>query len=214
MNRRLKATSSVRTSAGFQTLAGWLLRLFRLDFTVFDDVRGERTATASAVLIVLGASITAGVGSWIWSMQHDYSGLDTAEVFVKTVLAGGLIQTGVFFVWVYITYVVLARAFGSQVVFADLVRTVGLAFAPMALSLFVGLAPLAVPFGVFSLGFMLLTTTAAVEQTAGVSEREAMVANLAGFGTFLVFMGAFANVAEAGSFGGLAPGLLFFSMDL
>lgn len=214
MNRRVRASTGVRTSAGFQTLAGWILRLARLDFSVFEDVRAERTATASAILIVLSASLTAGFGSWVWALQHDeFRGLDAAEVFIKTVLAGGLLQTGVFFVWVYITYIVIARAFGSQVLFADLARTMGLGFAPVALSLFVAIAPLAVPFGVFSLGVTLLTTTSAVEQTSGVGQREAIFANVAGFGTFLVFMGALANVAEAGTFGGLAPGILFFSLD-
>jgi hypothetical protein len=214
MNRRARAATGVRTSAGFQTLAGWLLRLARLDFSVFDDLRSERTATASAILIVLAASLTAGMGSWFWALQNDdLGGLDPAEVFVKTVLAGGLLQTGVFFLWVAMTYVVLTRMFAVQVLYADLVRTMGLAFAPVALGLFVALTPLAVPFGVFALSVTLLTTTNAVEQTSGVGQREAIFANLAGFAAFLVFMGALANVAEAGRFGGLAPGLLFFALD-
>jgi len=41
-----------------------------------------------------------------------------------------------------------------------------------------------------------------------------MVANLAGFAAFLIVMGGFANIAEVGTFGGLAPGILFFSLDL
>jgi hypothetical protein len=39
-----------------------------------------------------------------------------------------------------------------------------------------------------------------------------MLANLAGFAIFLIFMGAAANIAKAGAFGGLAPGILFFSL--
>ncbi len=203
-----------RGATGYQVLAGWLGRVARLDFSVFDEVKTERTATASAILVVLGASLMAGIGSWVWSFQHDsYSGLGAGEVFIKAVLGGTIIQTGVFFVWVYLTHLVLTRMFAAQVYFQELVRTMGLAFAPVALSLFVGVAPLAVPFGVLSLGLAFLVTNVAVEQTAGVTEREATFANLGGFTAFLVFMGAFANVAEAGVFGGLAPGLLFFSLD-
>jgi hypothetical protein len=195
-------------------LAGWLGRVARLDYSVFEEVKTERTATASAVLVVFGASLIAGIGSWIWSFQHDsYAGLGVGEVFIKTVLGGTVVQTAVFFAWVYLTHLVLTRMFGAQVLFQELVRTMGLAFAPVALSLFVAVAPLAVPFGVLSLGLTFLVTNVAVEQTAGVTEREATFANLGGFGAFLVFMGAFANVAEAGVFGGLAPGLLFFSLD-
>jgi hypothetical protein len=201
------------SAAGFQTLGGWILRIARLDFSVFDDARKERTGTAGAVLIVLSASIVAGIGTVIWAMQHDYEGLNPAPIFLKACIAGGLLQTAVWLLWVYMTQWVLIRL-GAQVVFQELIRTMGVAFAPMYLSIFVGVAPLAVPFGIFSLGLTVLFSNIAIEQTTGVTPREATFANLAGFGAFLVFMGAFANVAEAGTFGGLAPGILFFSLDL
>lgn len=211
MNKRVRAQSG---GGSFAILAGWIGRVARLDFSVFDEVRGERTATASAVIVVLGASMMAGLGSWIWGAQHeDLAGIDLPELFLKTVIAGGLIQTGVWFAWVYVTYMVLARAFGAPVLFGELIRVMGLAFAPVALSVFVGIAPLAVPFGVFSLSMAAIYTHIAIEQTAEVTPREAVLANLAGIGTFLIFMGAFANVAEVGGIGGLAPGILFFSLD-
>lgn len=216
MQRRVRTQSRTPTTSGggYAILGGWLGRLARLDFDVFDDVRGERTATASAIMIVLAASVLAGLGSWAWALQHsEFEGLDTMPVFVKTVLAGSLVQLVIWFVWVYITYLVLARAFAAAVAFQELVRTMGLAFAPVALSVLVGIAPLAVPFGVFSLSAAFLFNNIAIEKTSGVTTREATFANLAGFGLFVVFMGAFANIAEAGTFGGLAPGLLFFSLD-
>lgn len=214
MERRVRPQPRpATTSGGYAILAGWLLRIARLDFDVFEEVRRERTATASAIIVVLGASILAGLGSWIWAMQHDFEGLDTAPVFVKTVLAGSLIQLAVWFAWVYMAYLVLSRAFAAPVTFQELVRTMGLAFAPVGLSILVGIAPLAVPFGVISLSLAFLYGNIAIEATSGVTTREATFANLAGFVTFVIFMGAFANVAEAGTFGGLAPGLLFFSLD-
>jgi hypothetical protein len=214
MQRRVKAEPRSR-SAGYATIGGWLGRLASLDFAVFEDIQKERTATAGAILIVLGASIFAGFGSWIWALQHsEFQGLDGVEVFLKTVLAGGLLQTGVWFLWVYMAYFVLHRGFAAQVTFPELMRSMGLAFAPVALSLLVAIAPLAVPFGILSLGAAFLFTNFAIETTADVTTRESTFANLAGFGTFLIFMGALANVMEAGTFGGLAPGLLFFSLDL
>lgn len=194
-------------------LSGWLVRLFKLDFSVFDDVRNERTATASAVLIVLGAGIIAGLGSWGWALQHDkYDGLDPAPVFLKTVVAGSLIQLLIWFAWVYIAYVLSTRMFGAHVSFQELVRTMGLAFAPVALSIGVAITPLAIPFGVFSLAITFIFTNIAIEQASDLNTRESMLANLGGFGAFLVFMGAAANIAKAGAFGGLAPGILFFSL--
>jgi hypothetical protein len=107
MQRRVRPPQSRYASGGYATLAGWLLRLARLDFTVFDDVQAERTATASAILVVLGAGLLAGLGSWGWALQYSkYDGLDAAPVFLKTVLAGSLIQLIIWFAWVYIVYLV------------------------------------------------------------------------------------------------------------
>jgi hypothetical protein len=65
-----------------------------------------------------------------------------------------------------------------------------------------------------SLGVTFLFSNIAVEQASGLDTREATIANAGGFAAFLIFMGVAANVYEAGTFGGLAPGLLFFSLDL
>jgi hypothetical protein len=129
------------------------------------------------------------------------------------VIGGTVVQTAVFFGWVYLTHLLLVRAFGAQVLFQELIRVLGLAFAPVALSILVAIAPLAVPFGVLSLSLTFLFSYVAVQQTAGVTPREAAIANLGGFAAFLVFMGAFANVAEVADVGGLAPGILFFALD-
>ena len=215
MNRRVRAptASARRRSIGYQTLGGWLFRLARLDFSVFEEIRAESTATAGAIGIVLTASLVAGIGSWLWAMQHDDLELDTASVFLKTVLAGGLIQTGVWMLWIYITHWILTRVMASQVEYPELARTMGLGFAPMFLSVLVAVSPLAVPFGVLSLALTMLFSNVAVEVATGVSPREATIANLAGFGAFLGIMGISANLFEENTIGGLAPGLLFFALD-
>jgi hypothetical protein len=193
---------------------GWLGRLLRFDYTVFEEVRNDRAATPTALAIVLTSGILGGIGTVIWASQHDdFGGVDVMEVILKSLIAGSIIQTVVWFAWVYITYMLVARVFGSTVLFGELTRVMGFAFAPVALNVLVAIAPLAVPFGLLSYGAALMLTTAAVEQSAEVEPRQAMLATLAGFGVFLIFMGAFANVMEVATFGGLAPGVLFFSLD-
>lgn len=212
MQRRVRAQP--RSGGSYSTVGAWLGRLARLDFTVFEDVRGEHSATAGAIIIVLGASILAGLGSWIWAIQTDWEALGTGAVFWRTVLAGSVIQLIVWFIWVYLAYVLATWAFGAAVTFQALLRTMGLAFAPVSLSILVAIAPLAVPFGVLSLGATVLFTNIAVEQASGLDTREATLANFGGFAVFLIFMGVAANIAEVGSIGGLAPGVLFFALDL
>jgi hypothetical protein len=98
--------------------------------------------------------------------------------------------------------------------FSELVRTMGFAFAPVGLSLLIAVTSLAVPFGLLAFGMAVLFTNVAIERTSGADVRETMLANLTGFGAFVVVMGVFANIAEVGTLGGIAPGILFFSLDL
>jgi len=193
----------------------WLGRLVRLDYTVFDELRSDRSATPIAIIIVLGAGVLAGLGTWIWALQHDHlRSLDVVEVLLKALIIGSIVQTAVWFAWVYITYMLAARVFGSVVRFGELTRVMGFAFAPVALGVLIAIAPLAVPFGLLAFGITLMLTAAAVEQAAELEPRQAMLSTLGGFAVFLVFMGAFANILEVSTYGGLAPGILFFSLDL
>ncbi len=198
-----------------QTVGSWLARLLRFDFAVFDEIRSEPSATTGALIVVFGASVFAGFGSWLWALQsRDLRGVDTAEVFIKSLLLGSIIQTLVWILWVYLTYLVLARGYGARVDFAELVRTMGFAFAPVALNIFIAIIGFAVHFGVIAYVMAVLFTNAAIQHASDAEAREATLANLAGFAAFAVVMGVFANIAEVGTFGGLAPGLFFFSLDL
>ena len=89
----------------------------------------------------------------------------------------------------------------------------GLAFAPIVFSVLVAITVLAMPFGLASFALVFLFTNIAIQQTTGADTRESSMANITGFVVFLVVMGMFANVAEIEPFGGVAPGILFFSLD-
>ncbi len=215
MRRPRQEGGGLRTQgATFQTATSWVWRIFRLDFSVFDEIRSDSTATTAAVLTVLASSLLAGLGSWLWALQHDFPSIDGAEVLVKSTILGGLIQTGLWFLWVYLVDLVLVRGYGARISFTDLVRTMGFAFVPVSLSVLVAIPPLAIPIGVISFGMALLFTNIAIQQVSGSDVREATLANLTGFGAFAVVLGICANLAEVGTFGGLAPGIFFFSLDL
>ena len=199
-------------STSVQTVSNWLSRVLRLDFSAFDEIRQERYATTPAILIVLVSSLFAGLGSWLWAVQYD--GTDKTEIFVKSLILGSVIQTAAWFLWVYLVFQVLARGYHLQLDFAELTRTMGFAFAPVALSLLIVIQSLAVPFGVIAFGMALLFTNIAVQSASNAEVREATMANLTGFGAFAIVMGVCANISEVGTLGGLAPGIFFFSLDL
>ena len=190
-------------------------RLLRLDLSAFEEIRADPTATPSAVIVVLVVSLFAGTGSWLWAVQsRDLVGLNRTDVFIRSLVIGSVMQTVIWLAWVYITYQVLLRGYGSRTDFMGLLRTMGFAFAPVALSIFIVLAGFAIPIGMLAFGIALLLTNAAIQAASDAEFKEAAVANIAGFGVFLVGMAICSNILEAGTFGGIAPGILFFSLDL
>lgn len=199
-------------TTNMSSLPGRLSRLFRLDLTVFDEIRSDPSATRAAIVIVLGASLLAGAGSWLWAVQT--TGIDAGEVFIKSFIVGGILQTFAWFIWVYLAYQVLARAYGARGDFFGLIRTMGFAFAPVGISILVAITAFAVPFGVIALAAAFLLSHFAIESVSSADRQQTLVANFVGFVSFAVIMGILANISEVRDVGGLAPGLFFFSLDV
>ncbi len=203
-------------TSNLHSVSGWLGRLIRLDVTVFDEIRSEPSATPSAIVIVFGASVMAVIGSWLWAVQ--WRGVEATDVFIKSLVVGSVLQTLAWFIWVYLVFQVLARAYGARVDFSELIRTMGFAFAPVGLSILIAVVGFTIPFGVFSLTGAVLLTYFATESASSAEPRQILVANFAGFAVFAVVMGVLANIGEVSStggaqIGGLAPGLFFFDLS-
>ena len=199
-------------STSFQNLGGWLGRLVRLDLTVFDDVKDDVTATVPALTVMLVASLVAGLGSWLWWVVGDAPGKD-GEAFLKTFILGGLFQAALWVLWVYIATMVLSRFFGASADLNQMMRTMGLAFAPMVIAILMVIDILAVPFGVIAIAATLLLSNAAIQSTTDAEPRQVILANVAGFAVFAIVLGILANVAQIYERAGLAPGLFFVSLD-
>ncbi len=203
-------------TSNLHSVSGWLGRLIRLDVTIFDEIRSEPSATPSAIIIVFGASVMAGIGSWLWAVQ--WRGVEATDVFIKSLVVGSVLQTLAWFIWVYLVFQVLARAYGARVDFSELIRTMGFAFAPVGLSILIAVVGFTIPFGVFALAGAVLLTYFATESASSAEPRQILVANFAGFAVFAVVMGVLANIGEVSStggaqIGGLSPGLFFFDLS-
>ena len=203
-------------SAGFQNVGNWLLRLARLDLTVFDDVKDEAAATAPALAVMVVASFAAGFGSWLWWATQDFPLVSdkNGEAFLKTFIMGGILQAALWFVWVYIAAMLLSRVFGAGADLNRIMRTMGLAFAPMIITILMVIDILAVPFAVIAVGTTLLLSNAAMQAATDAEPQQVIVSNLAGFAVFAIVLGILANVAQVYEIGGISPGIFFISLDL
>jgi hypothetical protein len=200
--------------ASFQNLGSWLLRLARLDLSVFDDVKDDASATLPAITVMVAASFLAGLGSWLWWVIEPPK--DGTEVFLKSTIFGSIFQAALWFVWVYVAAMVLTRGYKAAADMNGMIRTMGLAFAPMAISLLVAVSVLSIPFAVIAVGATVLLSYVAIQAVTDASPQQVMLANLAGFAVFAIAMGILANVGQSSYSifgGGLAPGIFFFNLN-
>jgi len=194
-----------------ETAARRLARMAQLDFTVLDDVRAEPAGTGIAIAVVAAASLLAGAGSWLWSLQVD--GIDGSEVFLKSLLVGAFLQVLAWLLWVFVAHYTLTRAFGVSIRRDELLRCMAFAFAPVGLSVFIAIRPLAIPFGVVSIGLALLFADQAIRRCGIAEARQSVAANLLGFAAFALVMGLAAQIGSVSNLGGFAPGVFFFSLN-
>jgi hypothetical protein len=198
-------------STGFQNVGNWLGRLIRLDLTVFDDVKDDAAATAPAIAVVVVASFLAGLGTWLWGVVEDVP--DKGEIFFKATILGSIFQIALWVLWVWIAGMLLSRVFGAGADMNRLMRTMGLAFAPMAISLLVLVSILSIPFAAIAIGATFLLTNAAIASATDAPPDRVALSNLTGFAAFAIILGILSNVAEWFHHGGLAPGIFFFNLS-
>jgi hypothetical protein len=150
-----------------QTIVGWLRRLVSLDTTVFDEIRGNPTATIPAVIIVAVSVLLSGFGGWFWWMARGYDG--AGDVFVKSTLLGSILAVALWHIaWFGIVLFLLSMVFRERVFLEQLLRVMGVAMAPLGL----GVASLVLAFGLAVIATQRVTTA---------DPAKVLAANLAGF---------------------------------
>jgi len=183
-----------------QVLGNRLQRLVMLDTTVFEEIRGDQTATIPAIVVAVVATFLAGFGGWLWWLREfDF---DERKVFVQSVILGTAISMGFWILWLFISWVVLSQVFRQQADWQEMLRTMGMAAAPLALSLGLFIPELDFGVGLASVVLLFGLTTLAIQATTSASQPQVLIANLAGFAVWAIVLGL---LVTEDSF--LAPGI-------
>jgi hypothetical protein len=211
----------------FSALWQRLLRVARLDATAFLEVRGDPAATLPAVIVVAVASVLSGLGGWLLYISRTSSALSALSpveesiarsvvgsalkdagttFFIHSVIVGSILAILLWFVWVGITVLMLERVWHRNTEFLPLVRTMGLAFFPVGISILMVIDAIATPIAVISLAAAVLLSGVAVEAATEAEPAEVLFSNLLGFAVFAIVLGLF------GRNGQYAPGLFAFSL--
>ncbi len=187
----------------FNTLIDRLLRLFKLDTSVFDEVRIDPRATVPAVFVVVASTLLAGIGGWLWWIVEGFGG--AGEVFVESVILGSLFSMALWVVWLLIAWVILTQLFQEEADWQQMLRTMGMAAAPLGLSVLMFVPGVNFGVALASVALFFGLTTIAIQAVTPADPARVLVANLAGFAIWAIVL---TLLVTSDSF--LAPGIFIF----
>lgn len=107
-----------------------VMRAVRFDAALYREAANNERYSQQALTVVLIVAALAGLGSFLGNLL----GGNVLFAFFGLVLGLGLAVAG-YYVWVYIVYFVGARFFQGRATAPQLLRSLGYAYAPMALGL-------------------------------------------------------------------------------
>ena len=170
----------------FEVVVSRLLRLARLDTSVFDEVRMDPAATASSFLVAAAATFAAGFGGWLWWLRTQDA--DETRVFFQSFLLGSVLATMLWVVWLFITYVLLTQVFRERADLQQLIRTMGVAAVPLGISLLIFIPGLDFGVGLTSVALLFGLTTIAIQSVTTAEPAKVLTANVAGFAVWAVVL--------------------------
>ena len=173
-----------------------LVRLAKLDTTVFDEVRDDANELIPAIVITVVSALLAGLGALLfWSVVA--SGTPD-RVFVNQVIFGTIFMAVMYGVAALVVYVVMVQMFKVQVELQTLVRTMGYASFPLAACILMFIPILWPVFAIVPLALLLVTTIYAVQSATSAQSNQVVIASLIGFAVFVLVLGVIATTSDSG----------------
>lgn len=177
----------------------------------YEDLRDNPAVTAYAVGVVVLSTVLAAVGGLLWAQfaaaPPPIFDVDIRHFVIRSVLLGSVFQVAIWFAWVGLTWFFLRQIFFvNDATLQALIRTMGFAFAPMALQILIVFPVLEFPVGMFAVGATAACSVLAVRAASGATPGQALIATMAGFLVFVLALGMLGT-----SDSDLAPGI--FALD-
>jgi hypothetical protein len=130
---------------------------------------------------------------------------DSGKVFVQSVILGSVFSVALWIVWLLVAWVILTQLFRDDADWQEMLRTMGMAAAPLALSIAIFIPGIALGVGLASIALFFGLTTIAIQAATPASPARVLVANLAGFAVWAIVLGLLVTSESY-----LAPGIFLF----
>jgi hypothetical protein len=158
-----------------------ILRLARLDTTVFDEVRDDVNELIPALVVAGVSALLAGLGAtlfWLFNFDSNYR---PEKVWLNNFILGSLFMAALYFVWILVTYVIIVQLYKASADLQSLIRTMGYAAVPLALSVLMFIPVLYPVIALVSIILLFVMAIYAVQSVTNADSSQVVIANLAGF---------------------------------
>jgi len=174
-----------------------ILRLARLDTTVFDEVRDDQNELIPATIVTVVSAMLAGLGAMLFYMVNSVFGSEDPDgLFLRTFLMGGIFLGMLYLGWILIAYVVVVQVFKASADLQSLMRTMGYAALPLSLSLLMFIPILGPVFAIVPLGLLFVFTIYATQAVTNADSTQVVIANAAGFAAMVLVLGIIATTGD------------------
>ncbi len=168
-----------------------VLRLARLDTTVFDEVRDDQNELIPAIIVAVVSSFLAGLGALLWwQVVPDVSKPD--NVFLNTFILGSIFMAVLYGVAALIVYVVMAQMYKVQADLQAIIRTMGYAALPLSLSVLMWVPIIWPVFALVPLALLFVMMIYAVQSATGADSTQVVISVTIGFAVMVLVLGIIA----------------------
>lgn len=194
--------------ADMQEILAWLRRLANLDTRVFEEVRTNPTATVPGFIVASLSIFIAGLGGWLWWVVEDFG--NSGDILINSAFIGSLLAIVLWVLWLGIVYFMLTQVFRERAYYEQLLRVMGLAASPLALMGFMFIPGLSLAIGLASLALTFGLTNIAIRSVTSAEPARVLVSNLVGFFFWAAAL-TFLSSTSPSSVEPHAPGIFLFN---
>ncbi|GAB4531912.1 MAG: hypothetical protein Kow0063_11820 [Anaerolineae bacterium] len=114
----------------FGTMINRMIRAAMLDVNLYEEVEADTSLTQEALMVVILISIAGGIGAFLGGLISGSIGGAIGGLILTVII--GVVN---YYIWAYVTYAVGTNLFQGTADVGEMLRTLGYASAPRALSI-------------------------------------------------------------------------------